>query len=401
MSFTARMRFHAEMRFTVEERIWEGPLDYMGRTGRRAYAVHIPPNIADFGWEETENRLRDDLGPALSALEEAGSRAMALTVNERLLLRSEAVNSSRIEGIRTNARNLSIALVGGRAKEGARLTAHNLTALARVLDESHGGATVGVDWILNIHRRIMAEESFAGRLREEQNWIGGSDLSPVGAVYVPPPPERVDGLMADLADFVNRDDIHPIVQIGVAHAQFESIHPFIDGNGRTGRALTQALLRRRGLPCVPLSSGLMATRDEYYRSLDAYRLAGAEESIRVHARALRAAAAALTEATDRSSALVEAWSHRMQGRPPGTDREILLPWLLGNPAFTTPQFESAAQMPERSRRRLFSALADAGVIRRAGFTVGASPSVAVWEVPEVFGVLDELERRTVALMRSG
>lgn len=246
---------------------------------------------------------------------------MTVTVNERLLLRSEAVNSSRIEGIRTNARNLSIA--------------------------------------------------------------------------------RVGGLMADLADFVNRGDIHPIVQIGVAHAQFESIHPFIDGNGRTGRALTQALLRRRGLPCVPLSSGLMAARDEYYRSLDAYRLAGAEESIRIHARALRAAAAALTEATDRSSALVEAWRHRMQRHSPGPDREVLLPWLLGNPAFTTPQFESATQMPERSRRRMFAALADAGVIRRAGFTVGAGPSVAVWEAPEVFGVLDELERRTVALMQSG
>lgn len=388
------------MRFAVEERIWEGQLDYMGRTGRRTYEVNIPPNIADFGWEETENRLRDDLEPASAALEEAGSKAMTVTVNERLLLRSEAVNSSRIEGIRTNARNLSIALVGGRAKEGARLTTHNLAALARVLDESPRGEMVGMDWILDIHRRIMAEESFAGRLREEQNWIGGGDLSPVGAAYVPPPPERVDGLMADLADFVKRGDIHPIVQIGVAHAQFESIHPFIDGNGRTGRALTQALLRRRGLPCVPLSSGLMAARDEYYRSLDAYRLAGPEESIRIHARALRAAAAALTEATDRSSALVEAWRHRMQPHSPGADREVLLPWLLGNPAFTTPQFESATQMPERSRRRLFAALADAGVIRRAGFTVGAAPSVAVWEAPEVFGVLDELERRTVALMRS-
>lgn len=388
------------MRFAVEERIWEGQLNYMGRTGRRAYEVNIPPSIAESGWEEAENRLRDDLDPALTALQEAGRRAMTVTVNERLLLRSEAVNSSRIEGIRTNARNLSIALVGGRAKEGARLTAHNLAALARVLDESPRGETVGMDWILGIHRTIMAEESFAGRLREEQNWIGGSDLSPVGAVYVPPPPERVGGLMADLADFVNRGDIHPIVQIGVAHAQFESIHPFIDGNGRTGRALTQALLRRRGLPCVPLSSGLMAARDEYYRSLDAYRLAGAEESIRIHARALRAAAAALTEATDRSSALVEAWRHRMQRHSPGPDREVLLPWLLGNPAFTTPQFESATQMPERSRRRLFAALADAGVIRRAGFTVGAGPSVAVWEAPEVFGVLDELERRTVAFMQS-
>ena len=197
---------------------------------------------------------------------------------------------------------------------------------------------------------------------------------------------------------MNRDDIHPIVKIGVAHAQFESVHPFLDGNGRTGRALTQALLRRQGLPCVPLSSGLMATRDEYYRSLDAYRLEGAGESIRIHARGLRAAATALAEATDRSSAVMEAWSHRMRGHSPGADREVLLPWLLGNPAFTTPQFESATQMPERSRRRLFSALADAGVIRRAGFTVGAAPSVAVWEVPEVFGVLDELERRTADLM---
>ena len=389
------------MKFKVEERIWEGRLDYMGRTGRRAYEVHIPPSVADSDWGKAENRLRDDLAPAVSALKEAGGRAMTITVNERLLLRSEAVNSSRIEGIRTNARNLSIALAGGRAKEGARLTAHNLSALARVLDESHPGETVGGDWILGIHRTIMAEESFAGLLREEQNWIGGSDLSPVGAVYVPPPPEHVPGLLGDLVAFVNRGDVHPIVQIGVAHAQFESIHPFLDGNGRTGRALTQALLRRQGLPCVPLSAGLMAARDEYYRSLDSYRLGGAEASIRIHARALRAAAAALSEATDRSSALIEAWSHRLRGHSPGADREVLLPWLLGNPAFTTPQFESATQMPERSRRRLFGALTDAGVVRRVGFTVGPPPSVAVWEVPEAFGVLDDLESRTVALMQSG
>ncbi|MEZ5380500.1 MAG: Fic family protein [Microthrixaceae bacterium] len=107
-----------------------------------------------------------------------------------------------------------------------------------------------------------------------QNWIGGSDYTPRGAVYVPPPPETVANYMADLVEFVGRDDMPALLQAALAHAQFESIHPFTDGNGRIGRALINAVLRRRGSTTevvVPVASGLVAHRDRYFGALTSYR----------------------------------------------------------------------------------------------------------------------------------
>ncbi|MFV1971604.1 MAG: Fic family protein [Acidimicrobiia bacterium] len=98
-------------------------------------------------------------------------------------------------------------------------------------------------------------------VRERQNWIGGSSYNPCSAVFVPPPPDHVDGLVQDLIEYVNGDEHSPLVQAAIAHAQFETIHPFADGNGRTGRALIHVILRRRGLSptFVPPISLVLAT----------------------------------------------------------------------------------------------------------------------------------------------
>lgn len=87
----------------------------------------------------------------------------------------------------------------------------------------------------------------AGKLRTIQNWIGGSAYTPKGAAFVPPPPDRVPELMKNLVTFSNQDDLPAVAQAAIAHAQFETIHPFADGNGKTGRALTHLILRRRNL----------------------------------------------------------------------------------------------------------------------------------------------------------
>jgi len=84
-------------------------------------------------------------------------------------------------------------------------------------------------------------------IRSEQNWIGGAASSPRDAEFVPPPPELVPDLLDDLCAFCNREDVPASVQAGIAHAQFETIHPFADGNGRVGRALIHVVLRRRAL----------------------------------------------------------------------------------------------------------------------------------------------------------
>src|SRR5262249_38906657 len=117
----------------------------------------------------------------------------------------------------------------------------------------------------------------AGRLRDRQNWISGSSYNPCSAAFVPPPPERVAALMEDLCAFCNGTDLPAIAQAAIAHAQIETIHPFADGNGRTGRALIHVILRRRGLaPLVlpPVSLMLATWSTDYVGGLTAMRYAG-------------------------------------------------------------------------------------------------------------------------------
>ena len=127
-----------------------------------------------------------------------------------------------------------------------------------------------------MHKALMrdVDPKSAGRWREEQVWIGGGTHGPRGAMFVPPHHSRVVAAIDDLLGFAQRNDVPVLPQIALAHPQFETIHPFTDGNGRTGRALLQAMLRRKGLTrnvTVPVSAGLLTDTDFYFAALTAYR----------------------------------------------------------------------------------------------------------------------------------
>ncbi len=168
------------------------------------------------------------------------------------LLRSESVASSRIEGVAISHKRLARAQFEGegrRADSRAVEVLGNVEAMKRAIELGEKAEPLALDDVLEIHRTLLRhteEREIAGRLREAQNWIGGNDYNPAGAIYVPPPPEHVRGLMEDLCRFADRDDVPPVAQAAILHAQFENIHPFADGNGRTGRALIYTVLRRRG-----------------------------------------------------------------------------------------------------------------------------------------------------------
>jgi Fic family protein len=190
-----------------------------------------------------------------------------------ILLRSESAASSQIENLTASARAIAEAEIGHTGRRNAVEIVANTTAmdaavaLADALDASA---------ILTMHHALMATISpqIAGRWRTEQVWVGGSALGPHGAEFVPPRPGHVELLIDDLVAFLRRDDLPVIVHAAVAHAQFETIHPFPDGNGRTGRALLHALLRGRGLTrnvTVPVSAGLLTDTSGYFSALGAYR----------------------------------------------------------------------------------------------------------------------------------
>ncbi len=225
----------------------------------------------------------------------------------RLLLRAEAVASSRIEGLEIGGRRLARADAaraadGSSPDEGAAEVLGNIDAMRAAVDDVARRPRVGVGGILDIHRALLGgtrDASWAGQVRDQQNWIGGSSYNPCRADFVPPPPGEVPALLDDLAAYLESDWHSPLVQAAIAHAQFETIHPFADGNGRTGRALIHVILTRRGLSPrhVPPISLVLATRSaDYVAGLTAYRADGLADWLAVFA-------AATTEACERVAGL--------------------------------------------------------------------------------------------------
>lgn len=169
----------------------------------------------------------------------------------RFMVRSESAASSKIELINASARDYAKALAGSKGNTSATSMVAASAALHDLITRVGESGRFELDYLKSAHRALMADDpqeaDDAGRLRDMQNWIGGSDHSPRGALHVPPAPLRVPELMDDLIAYLNRDDVPVMTQAAIGHAQFESVHLFTDGNGRSGRALVSAVLRRRGV----------------------------------------------------------------------------------------------------------------------------------------------------------
>ena len=129
---------------------------------------------------------------------------------------------------------------GGEAGSTAIEILANIEAMELAVRDAASVERVTAKQVTDIHRRLMEKSPnspLAGEIRNRQNWIGGNDYNPCGADFVPPPPERVPALLSDLCEAINDETLPPLVQAALVHAQFETVHPFDDGNGRTGRAL--------------------------------------------------------------------------------------------------------------------------------------------------------------------
>lgn len=190
-----------------------------------------------------------------------------------VLLRSEAASSSQIENLSASARSIFSVELGAKSSRNAGDIAANTAAMRAALDLSQDLSTTSVR---KMHAVLMEHQPqhTPGHWRDQPVWIGTRSDSPVGATFVAPHQERVPELMEDLAAFINDTTVRPLISVAVGHAQFETIHPFTDGNGRTGRALAQSMLRHRRVTrnvAVPVSAGLLADVEGYHAALTAYR----------------------------------------------------------------------------------------------------------------------------------
>jgi Fic family protein len=384
-----------------ETRSWPAnPAAPGGRAERRAfsYRAFVPDPIADL-----QLALPSSVAAAVSnaergvdALNRDPPRLASLEVLARRLLRAESVASSRIEGLVLSQRRLARAEAeeADARDETAKSVLGNVIAMEHAVALGGSARPLRLKDVLGIHRVLMLATTtpqIAGVLRDRQNWIGGNAFNPGRADFVPPPPELVKDLMEDLVAFMNRADIPPVVQAAVAHAQFETIHPFADGNGRVGRALIHVVLRRRGLApryVPPVSLVLAADAKAYVAGLTAFREDRPGDWILLFARAIERAAAKAGELARRLAELQEKWRERA-GRPRRhSSAEALIVDLPAHPIVTVPTAQKFLGRSKQAVNEAIAALADRGVLH----PITLAKRNRAWEARELFDLINDVER---------
>ncbi|MFZ4896261.1 Fic family protein [Plantibacter sp. Mn2098] len=355
----------------------------------------IPPLIADLHYVPPLSVLlatEQALLVVVQADTDADGHSAALS---RFMVRSESVASSKIEQVTASAEDYAKAIAGQKSNASAVSMVAASTALHHLITTVGERGLFSLENLTDAHRALMSndptEAAHAGVLRDMQNWIGGSDFAPRDALHVPPAPERVHELMEDLVLYLNRDDVPVMVQAAIGHAQFESIHPFTDGNGRIGRALVSAVLRRRGATLhavVPLASGLLARRDDYFAALGTYRLGDPAPLIELFAHSARAAATCSRDSIARLRAMPDEWVAEIKPRA-GSAAEALIPAFFDHPVMSADSVERHAGSTERQAYRAIDQLVEAGFIRE----ITGRKRDRVWAASEVLAELDDLDRR--------
>lgn len=307
-----------------------------------------------------------------------------------VLLRTESAASSKIENLTASARAIAQAELGGHGGLNAALIVANERAMRASIERAD---QINSTSILEMHKALLGdfEPSIAGRWRTEQVWIGGGDLGPHGALFVPPHHRRLAALIDDLVRFADRTDIPVLVQAAIAHAQFETLHPFADGNGRTGRALVHAQLRHAGLTrtvTVPVSAGLLTDTDAYFEALTAYRAGDAAPIVGQFIRAAFAAIGNGGRLVEELREIRSEWQGRMVARRDAVAWRVLdlvLRQPVLNAATIATHLEIAPQNVYRSIRQL----------ELAGVLVEFSDKKRnqLWRSPEILAALDRFAAR--------
>lgn len=383
---------------TYEARTWHPtPGAYAPRRDRGVrYQVAIPPKIVDtsFVLPAPLAALMEDATVALRSLDLRAGLRHAVP-----LLRSESAASSRIEQIEVGQRHVGRALAGYKARRSAIDVVANVEALRLAVDRADD-ETLAPSMSNAVHRALLPEMEWSGRWRRMQNWIGGSNFSPRSAAHVPPPPERVPELMDDLFAFLGRGDVPALAQTAIAHAQFESIHPYPDGNGRTGRALMHVVLKRRGIVesgIAPISVALLADRQRYFDGLNHYRDGDLERWLGFFLRAMRWGARAGGLLHEELEALQGEWSRSdvvTSARSDAVVRSIAAD-LVRHPVSDASSVAARYGTSREAARRALESLEEAGILR----SVSGDRGLRLFEAAEVFEVIDELEAMLRRRMR--
>lgn len=399
------------MAYTVRQR-WDRTLDSgLPRRDRQpcSYDAYVPDPLMPRTWA-IDGDVAADLAAAETAIVRLNAEGLVLSNTEalaRLLLRAESVASSAIEGLEIGGRRLLRAEAAPSTEPRARdVTAEevlgNIRAMTWAVEYASAAERFTLDHLLEIHRLLMAGTRLAehaGRIREVQNWIGGSAYNPCSASFVPPPPGEVRGLLIDLCDFINDDALPATAQAAIAHAQFETAHPFADGNGRTGRALIHVVLRRRGLATrvLPPVSLILATRTRaYIGGLMATRYIGdpAAGSSGVNEWLGTFAAACVQACADASAfergteETQQRWRDTLGRVRAGSATDLLLRALPGMPVLTVEAARVTIGRSYPAANDAIARLVEAGILK----PISLSKRNRAFEAPDIIDAFTAFER---------
>lgn len=389
-----------ERRGALIERFWEPRMDTLGgRSARRgfAYQAYVPTKIAGEGFP-----LESDIAAA-AANAELSTRELSNEPSEfvnfealaRQLLRAESVASSRIEGLVLSHRRLAKAAFSPTLHDiTAQSVLANIRALERAVDLAATVENLEREHLLEVHRLLFEgtrDEHLGGELREEQNWVGGDATSPRRAEFIPPPPDFVPELIDDLCEFCNRVDLPAAIQAAIAHVQFETIHPFFDGNGRVGRALILVVLRRRGVAetfLPPVSLALAGNADQYVSGLTSWRVGEEKDWYLVFTEALFRAANGARSFASQVAELQRHWVEKAEKPRRGSGPLGLIELLPSHPIIDVKTATQLLGGTEERARLAILRLEEAGVLSQV--TVGRRNRA--WECVGLFDLLDRFER---------
>lgn len=400
---------------TLQSAFWQS--DDTGQTRKErqsgSYNYYVPTKLGQLvvSWDAD---VVADVVRAEAAIRELNTSVTFLHSSEglaRFLLRAESVSSSYIEGLQVGVRRLLKAELA-RTDEGsfevddtALEVIGNIHAMEDALEQAESECSITPATITKIHQTLLKDsrlEQYGGVVRNKQNWIGGSWYNPFQAAFVPPAPEYLDGLLEDLANYCNQELVSPVQQAALVHAQFETIHPFVDGNGRAGRALIHLVLRRRGLTptLVPPISLVLATfAQDYVNGLSGFRFTDDQSPEHIHkglnewvsffaGSCVRACSEAHNfEETVRG--LQDIWRGKLGGVRRGSTTELLLDELPGMPMFTLQSLQAVTNRSLRAVTEAIEKYEHAGIVK----PIGNAQRKRNFEVPDILAAFNSFERQ--------
>lgn len=340
----------------------EVAIEWNGRVVR----AWVPAALAarDLGLTESTVRLTERA--AAAAMRGSDALPDDWAAIARLLLRAEGVASSFVEGVRAPAAKVAAAELDPSVGETAAWVADNLAAVLEAIGEAHAGPLTAAT-LHRWHRRLMAGASrlpahLIGQTRNLQGWIGGS--SPLDAVLVVPPPDLIAPLLDDLVAFTNRIDIDPVTQAAVAHAQFELIHPYADGNGRVGRILIGWILTRRLHLAIPPPISVRVADDigGYLSGLTLFRLGQVNPWVAWFAQALTSVGDATSDLVRAVGELHARWEARLSGVRADAVAHRVTALLPAHPVVDASVVAQELGVSSRAARNALEALHEHGIL---------------------------------------